>query len=161
MAGFDRSDRGNAGGGIQMSGNAEVEAFLDRYRAAFETFDASAIVDRFELPCQVTGDADEVGSTVVATRESWLRQVEQLLAAYRAIGVRSAAILDLQVSELTPRLAVAAVEWRLVDQTRRPIYDFKAAYTLGDFGAGLRIAAISHNETPRLRAAMARAGGAK
>jgi hypothetical protein len=81
---FDRSDAGNAGS-MQMSGNAEVEAFLEGYRAAFETFDASAIVDRFELPCQVTGDADEVGSTVVATRESWLRQVEQLLAAYRAI----------------------------------------------------------------------------
>jgi hypothetical protein len=36
------------------------------------------------------------------------------------------------------------------------IYDFDASYTLADLGEGMRITAIAHNETPRLRALIER-----
>ena len=75
------------------------------------------------------------------------------------IGVRSAEVVELQVFELTPRLAQAAIRWRLADEERTPIYDFDAAYTLADPGTGLRITAIAHNETPRLRAVGTRSHG--
>lgn len=132
----------------------KVQAFVDAYRMAFEAFDAEVIADLFFYPCQVTSDAGEIGVVTVPTRDVWLPQLERLLETYRSIGVRSAEVVELQVVELTPRLAQAAITWRLVDGSGQPLYDFDAAYTLGDPGAGLRITAIAHNETPRLRAAV-------
>ena len=92
----------------------------------------------------------------VSTRDLWLPQIERLVEAYQSIGVRSAEVVKLQVVELTPRLAQAAITWRLVDGAGQQLYGFDAAYTLADPGTGLRITAIAHNETPRLRAAVAR-----
>lgn len=125
--------------------------FLDAYRTAFEALDASAIADLFSYPCQITS-GDEIAVTVVPTREAWVPQLQRLIDGYRAIGFRSAEVLDLRATELTPRLTQAAVHWRLVDGEGRPLYEFKASYTLADFGQGLRISALAHNETPRLRA---------
>jgi hypothetical protein len=131
-----------------------IEDFLDAYRAAFEGFDASAIADLFFYPCQITSDAGEISVATVRSREAWAPQLERLVAAYRAIGVRSAEVLELQVIELTPGLAQAIVHWGLVDGAGATIYDFDASYTLVDPGQGMRIAALAHNETPRLRAAL-------
>ncbi len=139
-----------------MGESAKVREFFDAYRTAFEAFEAAAIADLFSYPCQITSDAGEIDVVTVPARDAWMPQLERLIEAYRSIGVRSAEIIELQVLELTPRLAQAAVTWRLVDAERQPIYDFDAAYTLADPGTGLRITAIAHNETPRLRAAVAR-----
>jgi hypothetical protein len=132
----------------------DIEKFLDGYRNAFETFDASAVADLFTYPCQITSDAGERPVTTVADREAWVGQLERLLDTYREIGVRSAEILDAQVTELGPRLVQATVRWRLLDHAGARIYDFDASYTLLDVGQGLRLAAIAHNETARLRAAL-------
>ncbi len=139
-----------------MGKKEEVRDFVDAYRMAFDAFDPVAIADLFFYPCQITSDAGEISVVTVPTRDIWLPQIERLVEAYRSIGVRSAEVIELQVVELTPRLAQAAISWRLVDGSGQPLYDFDAAYTLGDPGTGLRIAAIAHNETPRLRAALAR-----
>lgn len=133
-----------------------VQRFLDAYRAAFEVFDVSAIADLFSYPCQITSDAGEIAITTVPTREAWVPQIERLVEAYRTIGVRSAEILELGTSELTPRLAQATVHWGLVDAGGQRLYDFTASYTLADRGEGLRISALAHNETPRLRAFLGR-----
>ncbi|HSL63945.1 MAG TPA: hypothetical protein VK874_04735 [Gaiellaceae bacterium] len=131
-----------------------IEDFLDAYRNAFEAFDASAVADLFTYPCQITSDAGETSVTTVADRETWAGQLERLLDTYREIGVRSAEILDAQVTELSPRLVQATVRWRLLDRAGARIYDFDASYTLLDGGEGMRLAAIAHNETGRLRAAV-------
>ena len=91
--------------------------------------------------------------TAVADRQAWTGHLERLLGTYREIGVRSAAILEAQVTELSPRLVQATVRWRLLDQAGGRIYDFDASYTLLDVGQGMQLAAIAHNETARLRAA--------
>ena len=70
---------------------SRTRRFLDAYRAAFEAFDVEAIADLFSYPCQIASDAGEVTVTTVATREAWVPQVDRLVSAYRAIGVRSAA----------------------------------------------------------------------
>jgi hypothetical protein len=137
-----------------MSTRSKAHHFLDAYRTAFEAFDVLAIADLFSYPCQATSDDGEIAVTTVSSREAWLPQIERLVAAYRAIGVRSGHVLELQVIELTPRLAQATVHWGLVDQDGEPIYEFNASYTLADLGDGMRITAIAHNETPRLRAAI-------
>jgi hypothetical protein len=131
-----------------------VQRCIGAYRAAFEAFDAQAIVDLFSYPCQITSDAGEVQVTTVATREEWVAQIDRLVGVYREIGVRTAEVLELQVSELTSALAQVTVHWRLADAEGRSIYDFDASYTLADRGDGLRITAIAHNELPLLRAAV-------
>ncbi len=131
-----------------------VRDFIDAYRAAFEAFDAAAITGFFFYPCQITSDAGEISVLTVPTVEFWLPQIERLVGAYRSIGVRSAEVIELEVFELTPRLAQANVTWRLVDEDGKLVYDFAAAYTLADPGSGFRITAITHNETPLLRAAV-------
>src|SRR5215211_7277962 len=85
-----------------MSKRSRADQFLDAYRAAFEASDVLAIADLFSYPCQVTSDAGEITVTTVRSREAWLPQIHRLLAAYRAIGIRSAQVLELQMIELTP-----------------------------------------------------------
>lgn len=138
---------------------SSIREFFDIYRAAFEAFDAAAIANLFAYPCQITGGGPEIAITTIPDRGVWIPQIQQLLAAYRAIGVRSAQPEELQVVELTPGLAQATIHWGLRDQEERTIYDFDATYTLADFGQGMRITAIAHNETPRLRAAIGRQRG--
>jgi hypothetical protein len=104
-----------------------VQHFLDAYRAAFEAFNVEAIVELFCYPCQITSDAGEVAVTTVATRAAWFSQIDRLVAGYREIGVRTAEVLELHVTELTARLAQVTVHWRLGDGERRSIYDFDAS----------------------------------
>jgi hypothetical protein len=131
-----------------------VSEFLERYQRPPVACDAEAIADMFAYPCQLTSDESEITVTTVPTREAWLPQVERLVTAYRAIGVHAPEILELQVTELTRQLAQAVVHWALVDGAGARIYEFNGAYTLADLSRGLRITAIAHNETPRLRAAI-------
>jgi hypothetical protein len=141
---------------VTSAERSTVRAFLDAYRTAFETFDAAAVADLFHYPCQITSGGAEVTVAVIPTRDAWMPQLERLVAAYRSIGVRSAEARAVDVAELTTRLAGAVVHWGLFDEQGRPIYDFDASYTLADLGEGMRITAIAHNETPRLRAVIER-----
>jgi len=75
-----------------------IRAFFDTYRAAFEAFDAAAIADLFSYPCQITSGDPEIAVTTIGSGEVWVAQMERLVAAYRAIGVRSAEALEVQWS---------------------------------------------------------------
>ena len=92
----------------------------------------------------------------VPAREEFVPQLERLVSAYRTIGVHSAEVVESRVIELGPRLAQATVHWRLLDSEGLPIYDFNASYTVANFGGGMRITAIAHNEIRRLQAAIER-----
>ena len=143
-----------------MDRDAVVQEFLDAYRAAFEAFDVTAVAGFFAFPCQVTSEAAEVTITAVPTLDAWTPQIERIIGAYRALGVATAVMGPLQVLGVTPRLAQAAVRWRLRDADGGTIYEFNASYSLADLGDGFRITAIAHNESPRLRAALGSRQGA-
>jgi hypothetical protein len=85
-----------------MSDRSPVQDFLDAYRAAFEAFDVPAIADLFSYPCQITGEAGEISVMAVPTREAFVPQLERLVSAYRAIGVRSAEVLESGVRKRAP-----------------------------------------------------------
>jgi len=140
--------------------DARVRGFLDAYRAAFEAFDVAAVAGFFAFPCQVTSEAAEITITVVPTLDAWAPQIERIIGGYRALGVATADMGDLRVLGVTPRLAQAVVRWRLRDANGGTIYEFDASYSLADLGAGFRITAIAHNESPRLRAALGSRRGA-
>jgi len=136
-----------------------VTAFIDGYRRTFETFDVDAICDAFAFPVQVVGDAGDVGVVVVPAREAWRAQIERIVGAYRQLGVASSAMESLEVIEVTPRIAHATVRWGLRDGNGGTVYAFTASYTLAETAEGPRVVAIAHDETPKLAAAVAKAGG--
>lgn len=139
---------------------SKVKTFFDVYRMAFEAFDAPAIAELFHYPCHITGDADDIEVASILTRDEWLPQIERLTSVYRSAGLRSVEMVVRDVIELTPRLAQASVRWRLADKRGARLYDFDAVYTVADFGDGVRITAIAHNETPHLRALVERRSSA-
>jgi hypothetical protein len=144
-----------------MPDRAAAEAFIDDYRGAFEAFDAEAVAARFTFPLQVAADADGVRLTVVPGPDEWRPQIERIVGAYRALGVRGATVDDLRIVEVTPRIAHAVVRWSLLDPDRRRIYGFTASYLLVDGEAGVRIAAVAHDEGPKLAFALAKARGGR
>lgn len=127
----------------------QVVSFYGRFQPRSGSRQApsrSAASAQREYPCQIASDAGEVPVTTVATHEAWVPQVERLVSAYRATGVRNAAFTELHAIELTSRLAQVTVRWTLADGMGRSIYDFEASYSVADHGDGMRIAAIAHNE---------------
>jgi hypothetical protein len=124
--------------------------FLSDYRSAFERFDARSVADRFVYPCSIVGDADPVDVRSVATHDEWVGQLEMLLDAYRRFGVRSARVLDSATTSLTPRILQVAVHWSLRDAADQEVYDFRALYMLVEEDGALRIAAIAHDELPKI-----------
>jgi hypothetical protein len=139
-----------------MINRAAAELFLDEYRQAFQRFDVASVAAFFAFPLQVTSDAADVTVVSVAAVDAWLPQIERIVGAYRLLGVASAKVAGLRVIAVTQRIAQAAVHWVLLDGQGGVIYDFHASYALADFGAGLRITTIAHDESSRRMAALAR-----
>ena len=143
-----------------MLDRTAAEAFIDGYRRTFESFDVDAIAACFVFPMQVASEADVVTIATVADLDAWRPQIERIVGAYRLLGVHGARVASLDIAEVTPHVAHAVVHWALERADGLPVYGFTASYTLVDAGAGPRIAAIAHDETPKLLAAVARATGA-
>jgi hypothetical protein len=131
--------------------DADIQAFFDSYRDAFERRDAGAIADHFRFPLHVTGDAGEVTAVAIPSVEAWIPQLERLLAVYKQLDVRTAQMVDVRITRFSPRLAQAAVHWALESSAGKTIYEFDATYTLAGTGASQKITAIAHNEQLRAK----------
>lgn len=127
-------------------------AFFDDYRATFETLDPDAISAYFAYPCHVTSDGEVPQVTAAGSREEWREQIALLVVLYGQAGVATADLLSLSETALSPRVAQAAVHWMLRDARGGALYDFHALYTLVRTGDGFKIAALAHDELPKLLA---------
>lgn len=133
---------------------SEIASFFRAYRAAFARYDADALVGLFAFPLHVVGDGEEVKPTTVARDDVWLGVLERLLGAYRTLGVADAEPLEIAVTELTARVAVAQVHWELRRTDGSAVYDFTGVYTLVLLGPAWAVTAIAHDELPKLQAAL-------
>ena len=136
--------------------HTQISAFFDSYRTAFERQDAAAIADHFSYPGLVTSDAGEIVLVPITNREEWIGKLEQLLGMYRAIAVSSARVLNLVLTEISPRLVQAHLHWALDNAAGERLYDFEASYTLANRAGTFHITAIAHNEMPQYQACYAR-----
>jgi hypothetical protein len=132
----------------------QVRSFFDTYRETFARYDAAALADLFAFPLQVVSDAEEIAPLSIASREDWVGVLEGLLGGYRTIGVHSGEPLDIDARELTPRIVSAQVHWQLCREDGSTIYEFNAVYTLVGADGDWRVAAIAHDELPKLGAAL-------
>jgi hypothetical protein len=129
-----------------------VMEFLDSYRTAFEGYDTQAIVEHYAFPCAITTDSETIAPFLFEGAEQCSAGVDHVLSLHRAIGVTQGKPLLLEITELSPRLAGLMLRYQMQDQDGKPLYDFQGFYSLARTAAGYRIAAICHNQIPRLLA---------
>jgi hypothetical protein len=132
----------------------EIRDFFDEYRATFARYDAQALAELFAFPVHVVSDSEHIEPSSVASRDDWLPVLEGVLGAYRTLGVAGGEPLELELWELTSRVASARVHWELRRDDDSAVYDFTAIYTLALVGGRWRVTAIAHDELPKLQAAL-------
>jgi hypothetical protein len=148
---------------IRMASSDTVSAVLEfyaAYRSAFDGHDAEAIVGFYRFPCHIVSDGDSVASLHFVEPASLKPTVERVLELHRKIGVRSGRALLLEIAELSPRMAGMMLRYEMNDADGAPLYDYQGFYSLVATDDGYRIAAICHNQIPRLSACVARVAAA-
>ena len=133
---------------------SEIHRFFDDYRATFTRYDSGALADLFAFPLHVVSDTESITPTSIASRDDWLGVLGGLLDAYRTLGVSDGELLEFDVTEVTPRLASVRARWELRREDGGAIYDFTSVYTLATIDGAWRVAAIAHDELPKLQAAL-------
>lgn len=131
-----------------------LHTFFDDYRRAFARADPEALAELFAYPVQVVSATEDAAAISVSNRDEWRSVLEGLLGAYRSLGVAEGVPVELQVSELTPRVSSVRVHWELQREDGSAIYDFTAVYTLAHVDGGWRACGIAHDEVPKLQAAL-------
>jgi hypothetical protein len=139
-----------------MSDQTAVRELLESYLGAFERLDAAAIAEHFAYPSHISSDADDVALLQLSNRQDCLAAVEKVVAMHRELAAPSGSIRDLSITGLSPRLAQASLRMEVNARAGGMLYDFEAFYTLVETPAGWRIAAIAHNQIPRLVACITR-----
>jgi ketosteroid isomerase-like protein len=133
----------------------QVKAFLEAYASAFQRLDKDAVADRYAYPAHVVTYNGGVRLLAVPTREAWTAVIERILQMYGAMGVRTAAMVDLRVVSISPHVAQARLVWGLRGEGETPLYEFEATYTIALFDGELKIVqVISENEQPKFQGVM-------
>ncbi|MEO8632145.1 MAG: nuclear transport factor 2 family protein [Chloroflexota bacterium] len=133
----------------------QVRAFLTSYAAAFQRSDKDGVADCYSYPAHVLTYNGGVRLLPVASREAWTVVIERILQMYGAMGVRTAAMRELRVTDVSPQVAQAHVVWSLQSDGDRPLYDFAATYTLALIDGALKIVqVVSENEQPKFQGVM-------
>lgn len=134
----------------------EIEEFFASYRDAYWRNDSDFIVTQFAFPCHVVSDADPVSLIPIASAQDIRIGVERVLGWHRDIGAVSGEMTEFTVTELSPRLVSVSLKSDFLDHTGRKLYDFHGIYTLVRTPDAWKVAAISHNQIPRLLACVSR-----
>lgn len=131
-----------------------VHPFFEEYRRTFSRFDRDALVELFVYPVQIVSAAGGAASVLTVDRTDWPGVVDGLFGAYRTLGVVDAQPLAFAVLEVTPQVFSARVHWELRRGDGSAVYDFTAIYSVVGRESDLGIAAIAHDELPKLEAAL-------
>jgi len=131
-----------------------IETFFEEYRTTFARFDREALLPLFALPIHVASATDGDVNVMVAGADVWPGVIDGLFSAYRTLRVVDAELLELDAVPVSDQLWSARVRWRLVREDRSAVYEFTAVYTVIEAAGALRVAAIAHDELPKLTAAM-------
>jgi hypothetical protein len=130
--------------------------FLSSYGSAFRAFDADSIVRFYSFPCHIVSDGDRVASMPFEEPAALKPAVERVLELHRRIGAKSGRAVLLEITELSPRLTGLMLRLEMQDADGASLYDYQGFYSLVATDDGYRIAAICHNQIPRLLACVAR-----
>ena len=86
----------------------------------------------------------------LSTKEECRVGVQKALDWHRGLGAERSRIAKQIIIELSPRISCVDVKVDVEDSTAVKLYDFEAVYTFVRSASTWRIAAITHNQIPRL-----------
>lgn len=127
---------------------------LERYRRGFVSGDVGALVACFTFPLQVVSVGAAEAPITIVQADQWPGVLQGLLGAYRRLGVTDCVRVAVQVTQPMEAVAIVGVQWELRRGAGEPVYDFTAVYTLVLTQGCLQIAAIAHDELPKMQAAL-------
>lgn len=136
----------------------QVQSFRDSYRRAFEHYDADAVVGHFALPCHIVSDGEPVAHIDFKTAQDCRPSIERILTWHRQIGMVSGNTLGLSIVAMSARMVCFDLHYAFEGAAHEYLYDFRGSYTLVGSDDGWRIAAITHNQVPRLLACLKERG---
>jgi hypothetical protein len=131
-----------------LLGDSDVEAIRTRlrtYLSVFERGDAEAYADQFVFPAAIWANGTWSG---VPDRQACLDLVRGYQAQVRQIGGTSGKILEMQVIELLPRVAVNRLRYQRIGADGRPVENVRANYLMLEQDGEWRIATIAGESEP-------------
>jgi hypothetical protein len=131
---------------------SDLEDALAAYFNAYRLHRIEDILDWFLLPCHVVSDADDGPVQIpMSTREACRAGVQRVLDWHRSIDAGRSRIVKQTIIELSSRISCVDVKVDVEDPAGAKLYDFEAVYTFVR-SPTWKVAAISHNQIPRLLA---------
>ena len=139
-----------------MSGEAEINAYLERYAATLTDFDAHGAAELWATPGMII---DKTFAGVVEDREAMARGLEQSYPTYQRLGLASVSHECLEVKELTEVITLVHVRWHFFDDEGAQLTDSTAYYILrrGDDGL-LACVCVQVDDAEKIRALAASRG---
>ena len=136
-----------------------IDEFLAAYSSSFAQGELDRVGQQFHYPVHVVGSSAGAGAHVLSADEMHWRQVlDHVLGGYRRLGVEAAEVIEQTGFHLGDGVDLVHVRWRLRRPDMSTVYEFDATYTIVTLGGHPLIAAVAHNETDRLRAALSGLG---
>ncbi len=123
-----------------------MSAFFEGFDSAFGQFDSAVVASKYAAPylaCRDDGSAVCLQDHVAISR-----YFQAILGSYHDRGARSCRHSGLVVEEIADRHVLATVTWDLLDETKRPIIEWRESYLLTNDDEWLIRASVDH-ETPR------------
>ena len=128
---------------------AEIRAFFERYREAFDQFDGEAVARLHAVP---SGIASDSGYTHWPTFEAIRANMVALCALYRENGYASAAFEPVAFLAQGENYAVADISWNIERSGQREPWRFNTTYNLMRTAKGWRVLLCTAYSEKRLNA---------
>ena len=128
---------------------AEIRAFFEHYREAFNRLDGEAVAHLFAVP---SGIASDGGYTHWSSFEPIRANMVALCALYRANGYASAAFEPVVFLAQGENYAVADIYWCIERSGEREPWRFNTTYNLMRTAAGWRVLLCTAYSEKRLNA---------
>jgi hypothetical protein len=122
-----------------------IEARLRTYLSVFEKADAEAYADQFVFPAAIWANGSWSG---VPDRRACLELVRGYHAQVRRVGAVTGRILEMNVIELLPRVAVNQLRYQRIGPDGRAVENVRACYLMLEQGGEWRIATIAGESEP-------------
>jgi hypothetical protein len=131
----------------------DLENALAVYFKAYEDNRIEDILDWFLIPCHFVSDAEEgVTPMPLASREACRAGVQRVLDWHGELGVAGCRVTKQAIMSLSPRMSCVDVKVDVENRASAKLYDFEAIYTFVRSDEAWKVAAITHNQIPRLLA---------
>jgi len=131
-----------------MLGEKDIAAIQERlrtYLSVFEKADAEAYADQFVFPAAIWANGTWSG---VPDRRACLELVRGYHAQVKRVGAVTGKILEMQVIELLPRVAVNRLRYQRIGADGRPVENVQANYLMLEQDGEWRIATIAGDSQP-------------